>query len=86
MALSSEAAECLVARACLLVGIDGPSIDPADSYDLPAHRALLRAGVTLVEGLDLARVDPGDYQLTCLPLPLAGSDGAPARAVLRTLE
>lgn len=86
VALSAEAAQCLAARACILVGIDGPSIDPEECLDLPAHRTLLGAGVTVVEGLDLARVDPGDYLLTCLPLPLAGSDGAPARAVLSVEE
>jgi arylformamidase len=50
------------------------------------HRALLEAGVVVVEGLDLSRVDPGRYELVCLPLRIAGSDGAPARALLLPLS
>jgi arylformamidase len=84
--LAAEAAEALVSRACLLVGLDSPSPDPPDSPDLPAHRCLLDAGVILLEGLDLHAAPPGDYELICLPLALAGVEAAPARAVLRSQE
>jgi arylformamidase len=47
---------------------------------------LLKAGVIIVEGLNLTNVLPGVYQLICLPLKLVGSDGAPARAVLMSIE
>ncbi len=47
------------------------------------HRVLLGAAIWIIEGLNLADVEPGEYELICLPLRLAGSDGAPARAVLR---
>jgi arylformamidase len=47
-----------------------------------AHLALLGAGVVVVEGLDLREPPPGDYDLWCLPLKVAGGDGAPARVVL----
>ena len=50
--------------------------------DPDAHRVLLGAGVVVVEGLDLSAVEPGSYELYCLPLKLVGSDGAPARAIL----
>ena len=42
----------------------------------------------IIEGLDLREVEAGDYELICLPLKIAGGsgDGAPARAVLRTLD
>jgi arylformamidase len=60
-----------------LVGIDYLSIG-----DPEAHRALLGRGVGVIEGLDLRTVDPGAYFLACLPLKVAGCDGAPARAVL----
>ena len=49
------------------------------------HRTLLGAGVIVVEGLDLSDVPPGDYVLHCLPLILAGSEGAPARVILTAL-
>jgi arylformamidase len=50
--------------------------------DGSVHRALLGAGMVVVEGLDLRDVSPGDYALYCLPMKLAGSEGAPARVVL----
>ena len=50
--------------------------------DEEAHRILLGAGVVVVEGLDLSAVDPGPYELYCLPLKLVASDGAPARTIL----
>ena len=72
-----DAAEELVARGVKLVGIDYLSVGDPDT-----HRTLLGAGVAAIEGLDLRAVDPGEYQLACLPLRLVGSDGASARAVL----
>ena len=47
-----------------------------------AHRALRGGGVVIVEGVQLGEPPAGTYQLACLPLRLAGLDGAPARAVL----
>ncbi len=51
----------------------------------PVHHTLLGAGVIIIEGLDLAGVPPGDYELICLPLKLKDDDGAPARVFLREL-
>jgi arylformamidase len=31
------------------------------------HRALLEAGIWIIEGLDLTKVKPGEYELVCLP-------------------
>ena len=82
VALTADAAAWVVERRLRLVGIDGPSIQRF--HDGPeTHRVLLAAGVVIVEGLDLAQVAAGDYELLCLPLRLVGSEGAPARAVLR---
>jgi len=75
--LDGEAAAYLVERGVKLLGIDYLSIGDAE-----AHRVLLGAGVVCVEGLDLRGIEPGSYELVCLPLKLVGSDGAPARAVL----
>jgi arylformamidase len=50
------------------------------------HCALLSAGIWIVEGLDLSAVEPGDYELLCLPLRIVGSDGAPARVLVRPLS
>lgn len=68
-------------RGVRLVGVDGLSVAPVEA-PAPVHRVLLAAGVAIVEGLALAGVAPGTYPLVCLPLRLAGGDGAPARAVL----
>ena len=65
------------------MGIDYLSIDRHPSKDHPAHHTLLEAGVVVVEGLDLSQVEPGEYDMTCLPLRVAGAEGAPARVVLK---
>ena len=49
----------------------------------PAHRALLSQSVIIIEGLNLAEVEAGMYEMYCLPLRIAGGDGAPARVVLK---
>ena len=79
--LTEDAARYLVDKGVRLLGIDGLTVDGPDTAI--AHAALLRAGVIILETLDLSQVEPGDYELTCLPLRIAGVDGAPARAVLR---
>ena len=66
-----------------LVGTDAPSVDPLDSRDLPAHHALVDTGIVNLEGLALANVQPGRYELVALPLKIADGDAAPVRAVLR---
>lgn len=81
--LKPEAARALAEGGTHLVGIDTLSVDPLNTEDAPAHRELLGRGVWVLERLDLSGVPPGDYDLFCLPLKLAGGDGAPARVVLR---
>ena len=68
-----------------LVGIDTPSVDLFNSKDLPAHRAFLDRDMAILEGLALAGVPEGLYELIALPLRLVGFDASPVRAVLRTL-
>jgi arylformamidase len=82
VALNGRGAEELVARRPLLVGLDFLSIAMFDDA-VATHRALLGAGVVVVEGLDLRSVQPGPYELLCLPLLVVGCDGGPARALLR---
>jgi arylformamidase len=80
--LAPLAAVRLAERGARLVGTDAASIDPADAEDLPVHRALLSRGIFVLEGLDLSRVEPGDYRLIALPLKLTDLDASPVRAVL----
>ena len=68
-----------------LLGTDSESVDPADSKTLEAHHALWHRGVVILEGLDLAAVPDGRYELIALPLRLLGMDAAPVRALLREL-
>ncbi len=83
VALTLDAARWLVSHGAPLVGIDGPSISLASDDPAPVHITLLGAGVWVLEGLVLGHVEPGPYELVCLPLKLTGADGAPARAMLR---
>lgn len=76
-----------LARACLdrrpgLVGIDAGSIERLDDPAFPVHHMLLGAGILILEGLFLADVPPGRYQLACLPLSVAEAEASPVRAVL----
>jgi arylformamidase len=81
--LSPAAAEFLAARRVRTIGIDYLSIGPYGPDGEATHRILLRAGIWVIEGLDLSLVEAGSYDLVCLPLKLIGADGAPARAILR---
>jgi len=82
VAPDASAAETLVRRGVRLVGVDYLSVAPFDA-PVPTHRTLLGGGVVVLEGLDLREVAPGPYELLCLPLRIVGSDGAPARALVR---
>jgi arylformamidase len=82
--LDPPAAAYLVDAGIKLVGVDALSIEKFGSKDFAAHHALLGAGVVVVEGLDLSDVEPGEYDMTCLPLRIVGADASPARVVLRT--
>lgn len=80
--LDPSLAASLAPRGVVLVGIDTPSVDPYDDHAYSAHRALVRAGVAWLEGLVLAHVPPGRYDLSALPLRIEEGDGSPVRAVL----
>lgn len=79
--VEDDAAQYLVQRGVKLVGVDYLSVAPFGNSK-PTHQTLLKAGVVVVEGLNLSQVSQGRYNFYCLPLKLANSDGAPARAIL----
>lgn len=82
--LTADGAQYLVECGVRLVGNDYLSV--AKFTDGPAvHGILLKAGVAIIEGLNLDNVKPGVYQLVCLPILLPGREAAPARAVLLPL-
>ena len=80
--LAPDGAEYLARCGVELVGIDYYSIEQFRSGHHRTHLTLLEKSIVIVEGLDLSEPPPGEYELICLPLRLAGLDGAPARAVL----
>jgi arylformamidase len=81
--VTPEAAEILVESGIKLVGIDWLSIEQFGSKTFQTHHTLLGNGVVIIEGLNLAEVEAGDYELICLPLKIKDGDGAPARVILR---
>src|SRR5262245_29609606 len=83
--LDTSAARLLAERRVRMVGIDYLSIGRGPQGP-EVHRILLAAGVVIVEGLDLSRVDAGFYDVVCLPLKILGGDGAPARVAVRHRE
>jgi len=80
--LSPELVDFLADKGVALVGIDTPSVDPADSKALESHQALFRRDLAVLEGIILNQVMPGLYTLVALPLALKGADASPVRAIL----
>jgi arylformamidase len=83
VSVTPEGARHLVERGVRTVGIDYLSIGPYGTEGEHTHGLLLGAGIWVIEGLNLAGVPAGDYDLLCLPLRIEGGDGAPARAFVR---
>lgn len=81
VAISADGAQALIERGIKLTGIDYLSIAPYKNSK-PTHEILLKAGMVVIEGVDLSEVQPGKYTLVCLPLKLKNTDGSPARAIL----
>ncbi len=82
--MTREAAQLLLENGMALLGVDYLSVDAPKSGG-PVHLLLMPEGVVLLEGLNLANAPEGDYELIALPALFTGRDGAPARAILRTL-
>jgi len=85
--LTHPTAKLLVDAGIKLIGIDYLSIEAPGSEGHPVHITLLEKEIVILEGLDLREVEPGDYELICLPLKYIGGtgDGSPARTVLRKM-
>ena len=81
--VTEEGARYLVEQGVKVVGIDYLSIEQFKKPGAPAHHMLLSNGVIIIEGLNLSDAEAGMYEMYCLPLPVSGGDGAPARVVLK---
>jgi arylformamidase len=82
-AIAPDAIAMLAQRGVVLIGVDAPSLDPQESKDMLAHKAVRDADMRILEGLVLDDVPPGRYELIALPLAIAGADASPVRAILR---
>jgi len=80
--LSPQVVDWLAEQGVRLVGIDTPSIDLCDDKKLLSHGRVAAHDMAILEGIVLTEVKPGTYTLIALPLPLAGADASPVRAVL----
>ena len=85
VALTADGARWVADRGIRLVGVDYLSVQRWGD-DPETHRILMRAGVAILEGIDLSSVPTGEYRLTCLPLRIDGAEASPVRAVLESLR
>lgn len=81
--VTESGARHLIDRGIKVVGVDYLSVEEFKRPGAPAHRVLLGGGAIVIEGLNLRDVEPGVYEMLCLPLRVVGADGAPARVLLR---
>jgi arylformamidase len=81
--VTASGAEHLIAHGIKVVGVDYLTVEEFKKPGAPAHHVLLGGGAIIIEGLNLRDVEPGIYDLLCLPLRVVGADGAPARVLLR---
>ena len=81
--VTEAGAKYLVERGVKVVGVDYLSVEQFKTPGAPAHHVLLGGGTIVIEGLNLRDVEPGIYDMICLPLRIVGADGAPARVLLR---
>lgn len=84
--ISTEAAKYLAEKQVRTVGVDYLSVGGYEGNVIKVHHALLGSGIWAIEGLNLAEVEPGEYELICLPIKLKDGDGGLARAVLRPIN
>lgn len=81
--VTEGAARFLVDHGVKVLGVDYLSVEQYKTPGAPAHHVLLGAGTIVIEGLNLRDVEPGTFEMFCLPLAVVGADGAPARVILR---
>lgn len=79
---TEASAAYLAARGVRTVGIDYLSVGNAVN-GVAVHNHILGAGIWIIEGLYLADVPAGRYEMLCLPVKLAEADGVPCRVLIR---
>jgi arylformamidase len=80
--LSGPGASELVRWGAGLVGIDTANLDHPEAADYPAHHAILKVGIPIIENVaNLSAIGSAPFHLVALPLRLKGATGSPVRAV-----
>ncbi len=85
ISVSEEVARFLVDRGIVLVGTDFFGIEKRRNPGHPVHTAFLEKDIVIVEGLDLSKVEGGEYEIMCMPIKIKGADAAPARVFLKKI-
>jgi arylformamidase len=85
ISISEAAGQVLADAGVMTVGVDYLSIGGWEKDGVEVHQVMLGAGIWVIEGLWLKEIEPGNYEMICLPLKIKGADGAPCRALLRPL-
>jgi len=83
VSISEAAGKVLAEAGVMTVGVDYLSIGGWEKDGVEVHQVMLGAGIWVIEGLYLREIEPGDYEMICLPMKIKGADGAPCRALLR---
>lgn len=83
--ISHSAAIVLAESRVVLVGTDAQSIAPSFDEER-THRELARAGIVILENLNLSAIDDGEYDLCAFPIKLGGLEAAPCRAIILEQE
>jgi kynurenine formamidase len=80
-ALSLASAQWLADLGLAGVGLDTPSADSATAEVFAVHQALFSRGMVIIENLTNLDGVPERISFSAYPLPIAGGDGSPVRAV-----
>jgi len=85
--ITEESAHFLADKKISVVGIDYLAVGSFRdrSSMIEVHQILLGNGIWIVEALDLSGVEPGDYEIICLPVRIKQGDAGQARAIIRPL-
>ena len=79
--VTADAARVFADKGIYLLGNESQTVGPEES-PMEVHKILLSKDVVLLEGLRLSGIKQGEYFLSAAPVNIAGSDGAPCRAIL----
>jgi len=85
--ISNEAAHYLYEKKISVVGIDYYAIGSFRDREslVEVHEVLVGNGIWAIEGLNLSEVEPGNYEIICLPIKIEGGDAGWCRPILRPL-